>query len=281
MGADAMSLDPKNTKHSLQNALALALISQLVYQDADPVRNGIEAIIGDTLDDFEFLNIPATDTQGLLAAFKNSIVLCFRGTSNLADWLDDGEIRLVPFRSNGLIHVGFRNALDSVYPAIEATLRKWSGKGRTLWVTGHSLGGALALLAAAYLRFPADPTKVLPRPIAGLYTFGQPRVGTIDFCQACDGNFGAYYFRYVNHDDIVTRIPPRVLFYWHGGRVEMIDRTGAIHDDPAWWQIFLDEVEVGMDVLKQIQRRQVRIEAIDDHFIANYIAAIRQNIPSR
>jgi triacylglycerol lipase len=274
-----MALDPKTTKHALQNALAMAQASQIAYLHDTAIKSGLGTIIGDELDEFVFLDDPFTGSQGFLASFKQSIVICFRGTTDLADWLQDSQIRLVPFRSIGLIHIGFRNAIDSLSPTIETTLQKWSGKGRTLWVTGHSLGAALAHLTAAYLRFPADPTKTLPRPIAGLYTFGQPRVGTIDFCQACDGNCGSVYFRYVNHLDIVTRVPPRLLGYWHGGHVEYLDGNGVIHDDPAWWQIFLDQVEVGLDVLHKIQRRELKVEFIHDHFIAEYIAAIEKNLP--
>lgn len=274
-----MPLDPRTTKHSLQNALAMAQASQIAYSDAAAIAAGIGKIIGDQLDEFVFLDDAGTDSQGFLASFQQSIVICFRGTTELEDWLQDAQIRLVPFRSRGLIHIGFRNAIDSLYPVIETTLQKWSGKGRTLWVTGHSLGAALAHLTAAYLRFPADPTMTLPRPIAGLYTFGQPRVGTADFCRACDADFGPIYFRYVNNNDIVTRVPPRLLGYWHGGRVEYLDSDGVLHDDPAWWQIFLDRIEVGMDVLRRLQEKQIRIESIRDHAIAEYIAAIAKNIP--
>jgi triacylglycerol lipase len=272
-----MALDPKNTRYSLQNALALARASQLAYRDEATIKAGIADVIGDKLDDFLFLTDPVTNTQGYIASFDNSIVICFRGTEDLADWLQDGQIVLVPFRQIGLIHLGFRNALDSVYPAIEATLRKFAGKGRTLWVTGHSLGAALAMLSTAYLRFPADPTKILPRPVAGLYTFGQPRVGTVDFCQTCDGNFGSFNFRHVNNQDIVPRVPPRVLAYWHAGRIEYFDAKGVIHDDPAWWQIFLDEVEAGMTALRTLQQTH-EIGPIGDHAIANYIAAIEKNL---
>jgi triacylglycerol lipase len=274
-----MALDPKTTKHSLQNALAMAQASEIAYREPAVIAAGIGAVIGDELDEFVFLNDPGTDSQGFLASFTQSIVICFRGTTGHQDWLQDAQIRLVPFRSKGMIHIGFRNAIDSIYPTIETTLQKWAGKGRTLWVTGHSLGAALAHLTAAYLRFPADPTMTLPRPIAGLYTFGQPRVGTAEFCRACDADFGSVYFRYVNNHDIVTRVPPRLLGYWHGGRIEYIDSDGVIHDDPAWWQIFLDRIDVGMDKLREMQDGRLRIELIHDHAIANYIAAIKQNIP--
>src|SRR5262245_54093512 len=113
-----MALDPKTTKHSLPNALAMAQASQIAYREPAVIEAGIGAIIGDELDEFVFLNDPATDSQGFLASFKQSMVICFRGTKGRQDWLQDAQIRLVPFRSKGLIHMGFRNAIDSIYPTI-------------------------------------------------------------------------------------------------------------------------------------------------------------------
>jgi triacylglycerol lipase len=195
----------------------------------------------------------------------------------------------VPFRKGGQIHIGFRNAVDSVYSQIETTLKQWSGGGRTLWITGHSLGGALAMLTAAYLRFPADPTMTLPRPFAGLYTFGQPRVGNVQFCDVCAADFGSFYFRYVNDQDIVTRVPPRELGYWHTGHDEFMDSNGAIHEDPAWWQIFLDRIKVGLSTMKDMREgkftidpnvaRTAVVEPVTDHFMANYITQIEKNLP--
>jgi len=277
-----MALDPMTTKHSITNALALAQCSQLAYSDAADIRNGLPAAVGSPVLDFKILNIAHPQTHGFLALFDKAIVLCFQGTKTFENWLEDGEILLVPFRHIGFIHHGFRNSFDSVYDEALSTLQQW-GKlpgGRTLWITGHSLGGALALVAAAYLRFPADPTKILPRPIAGLYTFGQPRVGTHAFCQACDANFGITYFRYINNEDIVTRVPPREIGYWHGGIDEYMDENGVIHEDPVRWQLFLDRVAVGMAKVRELRITRPELEFIKDHAIKLYIEAIEKNLPS-
>jgi triacylglycerol lipase len=273
-----MALNARTTKHSFANALAMAELSEIAYRDIVAIRTGIEQAVGGTrsLKEFKFIDNPATHTQAFMAGFDDAIVLSFRGTEHLQDWIQDAQLVLVPFRQVGLVHIGFRNAIDSVYPEIESTLREWAGQGRTLWITGHSLGGALAMMAAAYLRFPADPTKTLPHPLAGLYTFGQPRTGTVTFCQACDGNFGTTYFRYINNEDIVTRIPPRELAYWHGGKDFYIDRNGAVHEDPAWWHVFLDRVVAGAMELRNLQVAQPHIGLIADHAIGDYAAAIRK-----
>lgn len=278
-----MAFDAMTTKHTFANALAMAECSQFAYlMNESAIKEKVAAAVGGnrSLKAFKFLDNAQTHTQGFMAAFDDAIVLSFRGTEHVADWVQDSRIRLVPFRNLGLIHRGFRNAFDSVHPEIKSTLQQWSGAGRTLWITGHSLGGALALVAAAYLRFPADPTLTLPRPVAGLYTFGQPRVGTMSFCQACDGNFGGFHFRYVNNRDIVPRIPPREIGYWHTRSIHYIDTDGNIHDDPAWWQVVLDRVRAGVAALRDLQARNPKTDLIEDHAIGKYVAAIKQSLGS-
>lgn len=81
------------------------------------------------------------------------------------------------------------------------------------------MGAALATLAAAYLRdagrHPDDPKD---KPVNGLYTFGCPRAGNRDFERAFNQDSGARAFRFVNNNDIVTRVPPRELDYSHVGK---------------------------------------------------------------
>jgi triacylglycerol lipase len=186
----------------------------------------------------------------------------------------------VPYRDIGRVHLGFQLGYNSIHDEVEATLQQWSGHGRTLWITGHSLGGALALIAAANLRLPIDPTKTEPRPIASLYTFGQPRVGSVGFCQACEVHFGSVYFRYINNEDIVTRIPPRKKIYDDAGSIKYIDRNQEIHEDPAPMQMFIDRILAGIELLQKLQIEKPKIGAIADHAIKDYIAAIKKKLGS-
>jgi triacylglycerol lipase len=273
-----MPLDPTNSAHSIPNALALAKACKLVYSDEAEIKAGLAAAIGLPLREFKFFTVPATDTQAFLAGFEGAMVLCFRGSGSRQDWLQNSQILPVPFHQGGTIHIGFRNAIDSITPFINDTLTEWAGQGRTFWITGHSLGGALAMLSAAYLRFPADPTRMVPRPFAGLYTFGQPRVGNKLFCDACSTDFGARYFRYINNSDIVTRIPPREVGYWHTGFDQYIDPYDKIHQDPVWWQMFIDRVRVGIEQLRLLQTGVVRISQVADHSMDEYIRRIQANV---
>ncbi|CAM9893130.1 unnamed protein product [Ectocarpus fasciculatus] len=100
------------------------------------------------------------------------------------------------------------------------------GKSRKLYVTGHSLGGALATIAAARLVFVEDLN------VAALYTIGAPRVFDSEVADIFDSktNHGTRmkdkYFRCRNNNDIVARIPPSP--YKHVGTEVYFDRFGAI-----------------------------------------------------
>ena len=126
----------------------------------------------------------------------NMLVLAFRGTEKkLSDWKTDLKAELVPARDEnkvGRIHKGFQAAYYSVESAIEERLRAFPEC--PLYVTGHSLGGALAVVATRYL----DAGK-----LAACYTFGGPRVGDLDLARV----FRTPIYRVVNASDTVPRIP--------------------------------------------------------------------------
>jgi hypothetical protein len=124
----------------------------------------------------------------------------------------------------GNVHSGFANSLrDSWAESIRKLLKKaGAGTRRTLWITGHSLGGALAVLAGGACAY--DPDTLLP--VNGLYTFGQPRIGLHDFCNNIEIKFGRVYYRFVNDRDLVPRVPPRAFDYTHAGRLIHFDSNG-------------------------------------------------------
>src|SRR5262249_24342235 len=119
------------------------------------------------------------------------------------------------------MHRGFRRALDQVWDDLETHLDEL--RSRPLWLTGHSLGGALATLAAARL--------ATTRGGKGLYTFGCPRVGNATFTTTVPHP----WHRFVNSNDVVARLPPPGLFagYQHGGVLHYIRTDGRIDEDPA------------------------------------------------
>jgi hypothetical protein len=159
-----------------------------------------------------------TDTQAFLV-LKNDqsyAVLAFRGTevTKSKDIITDAKARLASTIA-GRVHGGFANAYQSVEPEIIKSLSKLDGI--PLYITGHSLGAALATLATQRL----ERNNVFRRQIAACYTFGSPRVGNAEF----DKDFKSVVYRVINTTDIVTVIPLIAMGYIHVGDVRFLERT--------------------------------------------------------
>ena len=247
-----MKLDLTNS-YSPANALALAQASQLAY--SDPLAIGL------ALPDFrDGIFFDRRETQGFLVANDTSIILAFRGTepAKLADWMTDADALLVP-GYGGHVHQGFARALEYVWDDITAALQPLLTPSRQLFITGHSLGAALATLAAARL---AGPCVV--------YTFGSPRVGDAAFAQEYDAS---RTYRYVNNLDVVTRVPSRLMGFTQVGQLRYFDASGHLQTDLRFWQKFMDDFPG--DVQAFLAGEVVPLE---DHFVANYVARCEQNL---
>jgi hypothetical protein len=110
---------------------------------------------------------------------------------------------------------------DPLFAAVDAAMK---AKERPLWVTGHSLGGALALLAA--WRFVQQFV-----PVHAVITFGAPMIGNDATAAAFQREFPGKIFRYVDALDIVPRLPTVSLIantYTHCLAEEMLGGAGAV-----------------------------------------------------
>lgn len=145
--------------------------------------------------------------------------MVFRGTAGLRDWLGN----LNAFSTNasyGDLHRGFYFAFQAVKASLERIIGGIGLNNRMLLLTGHSLGGALATVAAA------EWTSVFD--IRSVYTFGQPRVCKSDTANYLEQKIGSAFFRIVNDDDIVTRVPPG---YSHVGKMFRFGPTGMVTNE--------------------------------------------------
>jgi triacylglycerol lipase len=269
--------NPKTTRWSELNALALAHASNLAYQD--------EATIRSVAPSCGFNNVSVRsvrEVQALVAGSEDAVVVAFRGTrpDQLLDWMTDIDAEQVSFSdyfkgpSVGNTHRGFTVGLLRVWDLILADVAAFQDKAQTLWITGHSLGGALAALAAAAFNL---AKRV---PVNGLYTYGQPRVGDLNFIAQCDSHLGSLHFRLVNDEDIVTRVPPRLFphlpspipwFYGHSGQVLYFDGQGVLHSDEHWWNEFLIRFDVGADHMRDLLTAQVADHDLIKGYAANIV----------
>ncbi|WP_419785887.1 lipase family protein [Pseudodesulfovibrio sp.] len=126
--------------------------------------------------------------------FAGMFVIVFRGTepTSLTDLRSDLSASLVPAEGGGYVHAGFMKAYEHVAGLLEEDLKK--AGDLPIYITGHSLGGALALVATRY---------ICNDSLGATYTFGGPRVGDDAFFE----KIKTPVYRIVNAADGVARIP--------------------------------------------------------------------------
>jgi triacylglycerol lipase len=193
-----------------------------------------------------------TDTQGIFGeAFGNSFVIGFRGSeeTGAADWITDLKFVLVayPFAPGKdaaiKVHLGFVDAYSSVRDAILNGAK--NSKHSHIITTGHSLGGALATLAAMDIKLNVPGRQV------SCYTFGSPKVGNPAFAAAYNKLVPDTH-RFVNDADVVPTIPP--LGYEH---------VGELH-------------HLGANVVDTSGIIEMLTEKVADHLPNNYLAALQK-----
>ena len=201
-------------------------------------------------------------------------VLVFRGTLGPGDFLIDLQVPLRPWTGPGLVHQGFGTAFGKIWPEM---LPAVAALRCPVFFTGHSLGGALATLAAArWLNF-----REGRRP-AALYTFGSPRVGDAGLVSALDGLFHA---RVVNGADPVSELPPEIPnpvlpFFRHAGIRHQLRggrlTVGAAEDaDRPATSAGADALGAARAWLRELNCGRVTVpEALAAHAPVNYSAAI-------
>jgi hypothetical protein len=222
-------------------------------------------------------------TQCYVVNNDDFLVLVFRGTeirhrpgrhdfrNIVPDVLADADILLIDSGYGGKVHRGFKNALDEVWEAqgLFDYLKNRDNGSRTFWFAGHSLGAPLAILAAQ--RF---------GNVSGLYTYGSPRVGDLHF----KNRFSFKTYRFVNNNDIVTKVPPPGLYH-HVGDLKYIDPQGFIYEDYDPWKEAVSGIQSEISsFLDSLGKMSPGLEflippAIVDHVPIFYATYIWNNIP--
>ena len=202
------SLDASSRNHSLSKAMWMSEFSSMAYFE----RAYIDAQVSGLGYTFNWIDMAANarhDTQCFVASRQDHTIVCFRGTSSFRDLITDAKFRKKRARGYpGKIHKGFREALDEVWAGLRHQLRNHP-KDRPMFVTGHSLGAALAQLAAYRLKKEGYPVEV--------YLFGSPKTGDCTFAQAYDALLAEQTYVHINNRDAVTRIPPFLLGFRNVG----------------------------------------------------------------
>lgn len=166
--------------------------------------------------------MPNRGAEAYLAENEKMAVLVFRGTTDGTDWFTnlninkknifvgyyDGEENYVKVHSG--FYKAFEQRRNQIEPDIDTLKNLPEPVKKPIFITGHSLGGAMAQLATA--AFTSDR-------IAACYTFGSPRAGE----RSLDQYVKPPHYRVTNGWDIVPFVPFYVLMYRHIGDTRHID----------------------------------------------------------
>jgi hypothetical protein len=226
------------------------------------------------------------NTQAYVGTNDDHIVVAFRGTESpttiegLKDWLltDAANLLIMPEGRLGTdlaaagvgakFHQGFVRAIDDIWePLFDAVNTARQKSDRPIWLTGHSLGGALAFLGAWLFR-----RKFVN--IHQVYTFGAPMIGNQVAIQALDREYPDKIFRYVNRPDPVPKLPTVSLLdnhYIHCQKEMLLDSETAADAAGNFLQAFVSQTADGIlhgtlidDIWKAVLAR------VEAHSMTNY-----------
>ncbi len=187
-------------------------------------------------DGFEFFKDESTQMLWAQHRTEPVVIVAFRGTE--PDEYTDIAADLVAWKKDregyGAAHAGFQGAFDGVEDILKAKLAAESGQGLQIWITGHSLGGALSSLASTTImdHIAAGDSSYNLR---GVYTYGMPRVGNEDYQTAVEAGYDTNdvrAMRFRNGDDIVTQVPWQWMGYRQTGKLMHLSGEGGFVFDP-------------------------------------------------
>jgi triacylglycerol lipase len=201
---DKFSASPSFT---LDDARAMMWMSQLAYETAFPTK--ITNVLGrfnlslkDLAGNNPSTRLPPNSACFVAAAGRDATIIAFAGTDPLSiqDWIID----FTAAHSPDDLHQGFKNSVDAVWGKISPVIQQRANAEKKLFFTGHSLGGALAIIAAE------RAMRELGSQATAVYTFGGPRVGGLEFFNRYGSSLGDSTFRLVHGSDLVAAVPPTI-----------------------------------------------------------------------
>lgn len=246
-----MSIEKLNFK---ERSLLFARLASIAYSSKEDAKSQAKKL--------GFTTIEFYDRDGAQAyrfMNKHDIVIACRGTQ--PDQFNDikADLKAVPVMAEtvGRVHQGFKKEVDDLWPMIQEDLERKVNLNKMLWFCGHSLGAAMATIMASRCKHNID----LNDPIQ-LYTYGSPRVGWKTYCNSLN----IEHHRWVNNNDIVTRVPLWLMGFRHHGEEHYMNAYGKVRQ-PNGWQRVKDRFR-GM----WMGLKQRKIDNFSDHSMVQYVA---------
>lgn len=229
------------------NAYSLGLISELCYEpfekDSEIQKKVTERVKEWGFENIYFFDFPISsnvgnDIEAILLVDNEKIILGFRGTEpKWKEWFYTNFFISKINQFGGKVHNGFYQAFLTSWQSKQKSIHSEDRGIKTMildefkknqalniWLTGHSLGGALAILAGVF----CHEHELLSSKLKGIYTYGQPPVGNYQFARYFNNKLQNKTFRVVNNNDIVPRLG---IFDWeHVGQEKYFDSKGNLKD---------------------------------------------------
>ncbi len=209
---------------NLVDARVMMWLSQLAYETDDKPK--VESILGGWQltklgleSNAPSTGLPPHSACVVVAEGHGATFVMFGGRDPLKfqDWITDFEAIPDP---DG-VHSGFEQTVETVWSTIQTAIASRAAPEQPLFFTGHSLGGALAIIAAK------RAAELKPKIKTVVYTFGSPRTGGAAFFEEYTRLLGDATFRLIDGTDIVPTVPPTLLgTYRHVGRAVQCQTEG-------------------------------------------------------
>ena len=194
----------------------------------------------------------------LITQSKTELWFAFRGTepTKFNDVMADLKVIKHTAKAGGKVHGGFQDEVNEIWSECQLELDKNDNlkNPKEVYMCGHSLGAAMATIAASRYKNTKE-----------LYTFGSPRVGGKKFTDT----LCTPHYRFVNNNDIVTRVPPTLLRFSHDGTEIYFNAYGLIRAHSGW-----QGVKDTFRGLWANWKSGVFFDSFSDHGMVNYISCI-------
>jgi hypothetical protein len=206
----------------------MAWLSQLAYETDEPrkiediLRTWKLRLVDEVASEEISTVLPIASTHAFVAAGRGATFITFAGTDPvvLANWISDFDTHLT---STG-VAAGYTEAASIVWDRIKEMAEKRPNAEKKLFLGGHSLGGALAVVTASRLASNA------PTPVDAVYTFGMPRPGSGDFSRDYNADLGMRTYRLIHGEDLVPTVAPSEMGFRHVGRYLHCARRGRFDE---------------------------------------------------
>lgn len=244
----------------LEKSLLFAELSQIAYMDKKEATKAVKKFGFTTVEFYEL-----DGAQAYRFMNKDDLVIACRGTQPTEFNDIKADLKAIPVMSETVsrVHMGFKKEVDELWPMIKEDLVRKQNSDKDVWFTGHSLGAAMTTIMASrcfHDNLVPDPEEV--------FTYGSPRVGWKKYCDS----LGCVHHRWVNNNDIVTRVPLAIMGYRHHGTEHYMNAYGMERKLTAFqrmkdrWRGMWMGIKTGS------------IDNFSDHSMVNYIGNIKKNM---